>query len=175
MKNTINEKWAPVKGYEGLYEVSITGEVKGIDRMVITTKGLRTIKCRILKTRINNAGYLQIKLSKNDKKITTFTHILIARAFIPNPLNKPEVNHINGIKTDNRIENLEWNTRSENMKHAYRTGLLKPNYKEVIDLCTGRRYTSTYQAARDLNINYKTCSNYLNGNRKNKTCLEYAN
>lgn len=169
------EVWKPVVGFEEQYEVSNNGIVKGIDRMTITKTGLRSIKGRILKTRINNDGYIDVRLSKNGRATTTFIHILIARAFIPNPINKLEVNHINGIKTDNRIENLEWCTHSENMKHAYKIGLLKPICKHVIDNCSGKRYLSAYEAAVDLKINYGTCRNYLNGNSKNKTCLEYAN
>ena len=143
--------------------------------MVVLKSGLRTIKSRFQKTRLNNYGYTEVRLTKDGKTTTTFIHILIAKAFIPNPYNKPEVNHINGIKTDNRIENLEWCTHSENINHAYKMGLLKPISKHVIDICTGKRYLSTYEAAIDLKINYGTCRNYLNGNVKNKTCLEYAN
>lgn len=167
------EIWKPVVGYEEQYEVSINGIVKGIDRMTITKAGLRSIKGRILKTRINNDGYIEVRISKNGKSISTFTHILIAKAFIPNPLNKPELNHLNGEKTDNSIDNLEWCTHSENMIHAYKMGLINRQYKKVIDQCTGRKYNSVFEAAKELNINYRTMKNYLNGNRTNKTCLEY--
>jgi len=163
-----------VSGYEGYFEISESGEVWGIKRMVVTVNGLRTIRGRKIKERINNNGYWEVRLSKDGKSTTTFIHILIAKAFIPNPLNKSEVNHINGIKTDNRLENLEWVTHSENMKHAYKLGLIKPLCKHVVDNCTGKEYSSVKEAAIDLNINYGTFRNYLNGNIKNKTCLEYA-
>lgn len=171
--NTDIEVWKPVIGFEEQYEVSINGVVKRVDKMQVTASGLTINKGKILKTRINNHGYLEVRLSKNDKLLTTFVHILLAKAFIPNPFNKPEVNHLNGIKSDNRIENLEWCTRMENMQHASRMGLLKRTYKQVIDNCTGRTYISSYEAAIDLKIEHTTLKNYLNGNRINKTCLEY--
>ena len=173
--NTDIEIWKPVVGYEEQYEVSINGVVKRLDKISVNESGLTIKKGRTLKTRINNSGYLEVRLSKNDKVLTTFVHILLAKAFIPNPFSKPEVNHLNGIKSDNRIENLEWCTRLENMQHASRMGLLKRTYKQVIDNCTGRTYISSYQAALDLNMEHTTLKNYLNGNRINKTCLEYQN
>ena len=84
-----------------------------------------------LKTRINNDGYETITLNKESggrrgtPRIETGVHRLIAKAFIPNPENKPTVNHINGKKTDNRIVNLEWATRKEQTQHSWRTGLRK--------------------------------------------------
>lgn len=76
---------------------------------------------RQLKPGIDNRGYLRCVLCKNSKMYTKKVHRLIAEAFIPNPENKPEVNHINGNKLDNRVENLEWCSRSDNLKHCYRT------------------------------------------------------
>lgn len=73
--------------------------------------------------RANANGYIQIGLRKNDRQKQFVVHRIVANTFIENPLNKPTVNHINGIKTDNRIENLEWNTQSENIKHSFKMGL----------------------------------------------------
>lgn len=83
----------------------------------------RKIKEKILKNQLERKGYIGISIQLEDKKRRLKIHRLIAQAFIPNPLNLPEVNHINGIKSDNRIENLEWITSSNNQKHAYKTGL----------------------------------------------------
>lgn len=77
---------------------------------------------------INNAGYIMIGLSKNGITTLISLHRLAGKHFIVNPENKPCINHINGIKTDNRIENLEWCTYKENTAHGWKTGLIKPAY-----------------------------------------------
>ena len=103
------EEWREVKGYEGIYQISSLGRI-------------RNSYGRILKPETSRNGYKRITLWDRKKYQI---HRLVAIAFIPNPENKETVNHKNGIKTDNSVENLEWNTRSENSKHAYAIGLKK--------------------------------------------------
>lgn len=119
------KQWKPIEGYEGLYEIANDGTVKSLKRMVDPGNGRRhyEIEEQIFLSRIHKNGYKYISLSKNGKTVTYRTHRLVAIAFIPNPENKSYINHINGIKHDCRVENLEWVTPSENDLHAFKTGL----------------------------------------------------
>ena len=117
-----NEIWKQIKGYEGLYEVSNFGRVKSLDRYVnrFTKNRERRIihiKEKILKQHTNTAGYYTVVLTKESISKWVRVHRLIADAFIPNPHNLSEVDHINTDKKDNRIENLRWCTHKENMNN----------------------------------------------------------
>jgi len=115
----MKEQWKEVVGYEGLYLVSSLGRIKSYKR-------LGNYRTRIKNDRLNRGGYKLIDLCKNSKNKTHTVHRIVAVAFLPNPFNKLTINHKNGIKSDNRLKNLEWATISENLKHAFKTGLKKP-------------------------------------------------
>lgn len=107
-----------IEGYEDLYFVDDYGNVVATPNMKSGGRRFDN-KYLILKQKINRLGYCEVTLYKDGKQKTFLVHRLLAKAFIPNPKNLPAVNHINGIKSDNRLENLEWVTSSENTRHAY--------------------------------------------------------
>jgi hypothetical protein len=123
------EVWKDIPGYEGLYQVSSLGRIKSLDRHRMDGRHYRE---RILKPSSDLAGYLSVELCKEGTGKRILVHRLVAQVFVPNPENKKEVNHINGTKADNRSENLEWNTSSENQLHAFRTGLEKKSTRAVL-------------------------------------------
>jgi hypothetical protein len=124
----MQEEWRPVVGYEESHEVSNLGRVRSKTRLVERTlsfdtskKAMYPYKGKLINFYITRKGYHRTSL--NGKK--HLVHRLVADAFIPKVEGKPQVNHINGIKGDNRVENLEWCTNAENQAHAWNTGLTK--------------------------------------------------
>ena len=155
----MEEIWKPIKNYEKFYEVSNLGNVKSKRRNII------------LKYNINNKGRPYVNLFKNKKAKTRTIHRLVAETFIPNIENKETVNHKDGNKLNNCINNLEWATRSENQLHAYNIGLQKPNKpmlnkkgklnplsKKVIQYDLNgnfiKEYSSYTEATQQTNINH---------------------
>jgi len=119
----MEEIWKDVVGYEGFYKVSNLGNIKSLDRVIVQSNGFRFLcKGKSLTPTIQK-GYLRIGISKDLKRKAKLVHRLVAEAFIPNPQKKPTVNHENGIKTDNRVENLTWMTHKEQTKHSRLNGL----------------------------------------------------
>lgn len=122
------ENWLPIKGYEKHYEVSDLGRVRSIDRYVPfgnSTKFYSSVIKKSTKHHKNKYHSVLLKVEGDEKRISLSR--LVAEHFIPNPENKPEVNHKFGNKDDNRAISLEWNTPVENTQHAIRTGLNKNN------------------------------------------------
>ena len=112
------EEWRNIEGYEGLYEISNLGRVRSLDRIVVYSNGRKYFyKGEILKLKVDKYGYNIISFCKNGKHKTYTIHRLVASAFIPNTENKSCIDHINTIKTDNRVENLRWVTNKENMNN----------------------------------------------------------
>jgi len=117
------EMWKDINGFEGYYKISNYGNVKSLDRLVKSKAGsLKFLKGNIKKCAISSVYRLAL-LSKENKEIGISVHKLVALHFIPNPLRKPEINHMDGNKLNNYFGNLEWCTRSENIQHSYDIGL----------------------------------------------------
>lgn len=148
------EIWKEVKGFEGFYEVSNIGNVRSVVRCVNHYLGGKSLKKSVLlKKTINNRGYYSVILKKNSFSKCSMCHKLVLESFSTNDFNKPIVNHKNGIKTDNRLENLEWCTYSENTKHAFDNGMIYNKTKE-------ERYNSKLtedivKEIRDNKLNHK--------------------
>lgn len=117
----MEEIWKDIENYEGLYQVSNLGRVRSLDRVVKSERtGYKTVRGKIIKPTIQNTGYYYVLLYKDGKALRKTLHRIIAKAFIPNPENKPQIDHINGDKTDCRIENMRWVTPGENNSNPHR-------------------------------------------------------
>ena len=168
--------WKDIKDYEGLYQINELGEIKRLP--YIQSHPYRigynmNFKGGILKQSFDRDGYKLITIWKNNKSKTYRVHRLVTQAFIPNPNNKPEVNHINGIKDDNRVENLEWSTSKENINHSIqvlnkvRNGNLNSNSKltekDIICIRKDNRIHKT------IAIEYGVARTTITGIKNNRT------
>lgn len=133
-KVTEIEEWRPIVDYEGFYEVSNLGNLHSVDRVIHrdSVQGDMLIHGRLIYPTPTPKGYMRVQLSKQGRRRNHMVHVLVAKTFIPNPENKPEVNHDDGIKSNNKVGNLLWATQSENQQHAYDTGLKKSVVKHRI-------------------------------------------
>lgn len=124
----MEKQWKDIDNYIGLYKISNHGDVLLLKREWVAGKNLKRLRTeRLANQTLKRNGYYAVTLTKNGKQKQYEVHRLVAEHFLDNQIKKRTVNHINGIKTDNRIENLEWATYSENAKHAYRIGLKNQN------------------------------------------------
>lgn len=119
----MEERWKPVVGFEGYYEVSSIGRVRSVGRDITRSDGVvRHYEPRLMSLHLNTDGYSQVKLSSNHVSRYYSVHRLVAMAFIANPENLPEVNHIDAVRTNNTVENLEWCTHGDNIRYSIQLG-----------------------------------------------------
>lgn len=179
----MNEVWKDIKGYEKIYQVSNFGKVK---RLTFINGNVKLQKERMSTPTNNGHGYLIVGLSKNGKRKNFYVHRLVAETFLDNLNNLPQVNHKDGNKKNNRVDNLEWCTASENQIHSYK--VLKTKYnlfglnisrekqkKKVSAYKNGKlfkTFNSISEAGRFMKVNpscicgcckgiYKTCKGYI--------------
>ena len=154
------EIWKDIKGYEGKYQISNMGRVKSLNYR-------NTGKEKIMKPYDNGHGYLKIKLCKDGKVKKYRINRLVALAFLENPNSLPEVNHKNEDKTDNRVENLEWCSRSYNVNYGTRTEkTCKPVFSVDKESGLIMWWQSVIEASRQTNINQGSIAKCCQGKRK---------
>lgn len=154
----MEEIWKDVKNYEGYYQVSNLGRVKSLAKPKQPGRGNRARPEMIMQSTMSKTGYVFIQLKRGGSVRIKFpVHRLVSQAFIPNPENKPEVHHINHIRDDNRVENLEWATTSEQVDNHRRmksrnTQRRNQNNGEIPVIIDGVKYQSHHVAAEELDI-----------------------
>ena len=166
--NTDEEVWKDVIGFEGIYKVSNVG------RLMRYKNSVNMPDRNILKGEVTVFGYRQYKLSLDGMSRRMKAHRLVAQSFIPNPDNKPQVNHKDGNKLNNRVDNLEWATSQENNQHALDTGLrevdmkqvramhktmAKKQQKKVAQYDLNGNFIKTYNSLKDTAKDFKTSTN----------------
>lgn len=158
----MSECWKDIVGYEGYYQVSDLGNIRSVDRTVVRTDGKKIrVKGKAIKTFISEEKYTKVQLSKDFKYKNCYVHRLVAESFLTNAYNKPAVNHLDGIKSNNCVSNLEWVTNKENNIHAVKTNLvsnLKLDSEKASEIrkmylaggCTQRQLAKIYGVSQRL-------------------------
>jgi len=170
----MEEIWRDIPCFEGIYQASNLGRIKSVRRIAQKLyKGNRIVKEKIMSGTKNEDGYLKVHFKHNNLSKGFFIHRLVALTFIPNPLKKPQVNHIDGNKLNNNISNLEWVTNLENQQHAWKNGLKKgtfANNKKVLqfDLQNNlvNKYISITDASKKSGVHLSNISMCCNLKRK---------
>lgn len=179
-----DEEWRDVVGYEGLYQVSNLGRVKSLSKRIVYKDGREyNYPSKVMKNQKVSTGYRKVMLYGVNGNKQYYVHRLVAETFIPNPNNLSDVNHKDGCKTNNILSNLEWRSRSDNQKHAYKNGLnwvhmdeaIKERSRPVIQFTPDGKlvaeYPSTMEASRITNYTQSRIATYCRG--ENKRFLTY--
>ena len=181
----MKEIWKDIAGYEGLYQVSNLGRIKSLDKRIPSK--LRNQVYTVKKGKMlvpncnNNSGYFKVRLTKEGKTFNCLVHRLVAEAFLQNNDNKPQVNHKDGNKLNNKVENLEWSTNKENRKHALANNLHVCGEKctwsklteENVIFIRANKDASAKELAEKFNVSVSTIKDIIN-NRTWKQLKSYA-
>ena len=170
----MEEVWKFIPGYENYYKVSNFGNFESVERWIKderTENGLRLYPAKKLKTETTKDNYQRIVLMKDGIKKRYMCHRLVAETFLEHKEGKDIVNHIDGNKSNNNVQNLEWCTHKENTKHAWETGLCKPHYycssnKMVKCIETNEVFISISEAARAIKRSTASLQNAIKRNGK---------
>ena len=170
----MNEIWKDIQGYEGLYQSSNLGRVRSLDRYIKEHSGKQQFRAgKIIKPKKNKNGYLQLALNKNSARKMKYVHILIAETFIENNKNFKTVNHKDGNKLNNHVDNLEWASYSENNRHSYRrlnrsksTEGAKRKPVCIVDTFNGtlKCYESIAETVRQVGLSHTQINRYIHSN-----------
>lgn len=172
------ENWKDIKGYEGFYQISDLGRVRSLERDVYYSNGaVHRTKEKILVQSLDGGGYPLVHLYKNRKSKTMNVHRLVAEAFIPNPENKPMINHRDEVKTNNVVENLEWCTSTYNANYgtkiermlqnrkSYKLGN-HPQAKPVFCVELNKKFDCIARAGKELGVNINCIVSACKGKQK---------
>lgn len=186
-----NETWKDIKGCEGRYQVSNLGNVRSLDRYINQTSANGIIYSRFMKGKLlssernNGNGYLCVQLPDGvytEKEENHYIHQLVAETFIPNPENKPTVNHKDANKDNNNVDNLEWATQSEQMIHAYSMNLIDVTKINTNPICGEKHYNSKlsesqvreiYSLANSEGYTEQQIAEMYGVTRKNVDCIKH--
>lgn len=157
----MQEIWKDIKGYNGRYQISDNGNVRSLNYN-------NTNKTHLLTKTLTPYGYYRIGLNKDKKRKLFFVHKLVAEAFIHNPNNYPQVNHIDGNKLNNNVNNLEYCTQSHNIKEAYRLKLMKPRKIKINQFDLQGNFIKQWHSIKEIELFYncRHISDCCKGKRK---------
>ena len=172
----MEEIWKDIKGYEGLYQCSTCGNIRSLDRYICESSGKKQFrKGQMIVPRKNKNGYLQFALNKNAKRKMVYVHIIVAETFIENINDNLVVNHKDGNKLNNNIDNLEWCSYSENNLHSYRklnritsNEGCTPKSVYIIDTTSKslKCFNSIAETSREIKLSTTQINRYIHSNKK---------
>ena len=160
-------EWKDIEGIPG-YQISSDGRVKSVERIIPRGANFLPIKERILKPWKRSKDYLSVGFRTNGQHKAYTVHRLVACTFIPNPENKKEINHIDGNKENNSVENLEWVTPSENAIHAFQNALRKPIASKMVIVETVDGEVIKFNSMKDCSLYFGFCRDWVKGRIRNK-------